>query len=99
MPEAGRPLLVIDGDNFAHRSDHALLKSIRRPGNHGGGAIIGFANFLLRLYENERPRAVLVGWDTLGTPTYRQTLFPPYQGYRAVRRRAIPRPTTAQPIA
>src|SRR3954463_9818560 len=82
MPEAGRPLLVIDGDNFAHRSYHALPKSIRRTGNRGGGAIVGFANFLLRLYESERPRAVLVGWDTLGAPTYRQTLFPSYQGGR-----------------
>src|SRR3954452_24944749 len=82
MPEARRPLLVIDGDNFAHRSYHALPKSIRRTGNHGGGAIVGFANFLLRLYESERPRAVLVGWDTLGAPTYRQILFPSYQGGR-----------------
>src|SRR5215213_760863 len=82
MPEARRPLLVIDGDNFAHRSYHALPKSIRRAGNHGGGAIVGFANFLLRLYESERPRAVLVGWDTLGAPTYRQILFPSYQGGR-----------------
>ena len=77
-----RPLLVIDGDNFAHRSFHALPKSIRRKGDRGGGAIVGFANFLLRLYEGETPRAVVVGWDTLGTPTYRQKLFPPYQGGR-----------------
>src|SRR4051794_19333856 len=82
MPVARRPLLVIDGDNFAHRSYHALPKSIRRTGNYGAGAIVGFANFLLRLYESEGPRAVLVGWDTLGAPTYRQTLFPPYQGGR-----------------
>jgi DNA polymerase-1 len=77
-----RPLLVVDGDNFAHRAYHALPKSIRRRGNRGGGAIVGFANLLLRLYETERPRAVLVGWDTLGAPTYRQKLFPPYQGGR-----------------
>src|SRR5207253_1121141 len=77
-----RPLLVVDGDNFAHRSYHALPKSIRRRGNRGGGAVVGFANLLLRLYESERPRAVLVGWDTLGAPTYRQELFPPYQGGR-----------------
>jgi DNA polymerase-1 len=76
------PLLVIDGDNFAHRAYHALPKSIRRADGNGGGAIVGFANFLLRFYEEERPRAVLVGWDTLGAPTYRQTLFPPYQGGR-----------------
>ena len=77
-----RPLLVIDGDNFAHRSYHALPKSIRRRDGNGGGAIVGFANFLLRLYDSEQPRAVLVGWDTLGAPTYRQKLFPPYQGGR-----------------
>jgi DNA polymerase-1 len=77
-----RPLLVIDGDNFAHRSYHALPKSIRRKGNRGGGAIVGFSNFLLNLYAGERPRAVLVGWDTLGASTYRQELFPPYQGGR-----------------
>jgi len=77
-----RPLLVIDGDNFAHRSYHALPKSLRRDGDRPAGAIIGFANFLLRLYDSEKPRAVLVGWDTLGAPTYRQALFPPYQGGR-----------------
>ena len=77
-----RPLLVIDGDLFAHRAYHALPKSIRRTGNRGGGAIVGFANFLLRLLEAEKPRAVLVGWDTLGAPTYRQRLFPPYQSGR-----------------
>ena len=77
-----RPLLVIDGDNFAHRSYHALPKTIRRKGNRGAGAIIGFSNFLRNLYANERPRAVLVGWDTLGAPTYRQKLFPAYQGGR-----------------
>jgi exodeoxyribonuclease III len=77
-----RPLLVIDGDSFAHRAYHALPKSIRRTGNRGGGAILGFANFLLRVFDSEEPRAVLVGWDTLTAPTYRQRLFPAYQGGR-----------------
>jgi exodeoxyribonuclease III len=77
-----RPLLVVDGDSFAHRAYHALPKSIRRTGDRGGGAIVGFANFLLRLFEAEQPRAVLVGWDTLGAPTYRQLLLPQYQSGR-----------------
>jgi DNA polymerase-1 len=77
-----RPLLVIDGDSFAHRAYHGLPKSIRRRGNRGGGAIVGFANFLLRLYESERPRAVLVGWDTLDVPTYRHRAFAAYQSGR-----------------
>ena len=77
-----RPLLVVDGDSFAHRAYHALPKTIRRKGDKGGGAIIGCANFLLRFYESERPRAVLVGWDTLEAPTYRHRALPAYQGGR-----------------
>jgi DNA polymerase-1 len=82
MQTSKRPLLVIDGDSFAHRAYHGLPKTIRRAGNRGGGAIVGFANFLLRLSQSQRPRAVAVGWDTLGAPTYRQKLFPGYQGGR-----------------
>jgi DNA polymerase-1 len=76
------PLLIVDGDSFAHRAYHALPKSILRAGGGGAGAIVGFANFLLRLYENERPRAVLVGWDTLDAPTYRHEAFEAYQSGR-----------------
>ena len=79
---SSRPLLVVDGDSFAHRAYHGLPKSIRRRGNRGAGAIVGFANFLLRLYETERPRAVLVAWDTLDVPTYRHRAFAGYQSGR-----------------
>src|SRR5918997_2122766 len=77
-----KPLLVVDGDSFAHRAYHGLPKSIRRTGNRGGGAIVGFANYLLRLYEAEQPRAVVVGWDTLDAPTWRHLAFEAYQGGR-----------------
>jgi exodeoxyribonuclease III len=76
------PLLVIDGDSFAHRAYHALPKSIRRKGNKPAGAILGFANLLLRLHREERPRAVLVGWDTYEEPTYRHEAFAAYQSGR-----------------
>jgi len=82
MANASRPLLIIDGDSFAHRAYHALPKTIRRAGDRGGGAIVGFANYLLRLYEAERPRAVVVGWDTLDSPNWRAREFAPYQGGR-----------------
>jgi 5'-3' exonuclease len=75
-------LLVVDGDSFAHRAFHALPKTIRRAGGKGAGAIVGFMNLLLRLYESERPRGVLVGWDTLEAPTYRHLAFTPYQSGR-----------------
>jgi len=78
-----RPLLVVDGDSFAHRAYHGVPKTVRRSGNKGGGAIVGFANFLLRLYAQEQPRAVLVGWDTLDAPTYRHRALETYQAGRA----------------
>jgi exodeoxyribonuclease III len=79
---ARRPLLVVDGDSFAHRAYHALPKTILGRGGKPAGAILGFANILLRLYQDERPRAVLVCWDTLEAPTYRHVEFPAYQGGR-----------------
>ena len=77
-----KPLLVIDGDSFAHRSYHALPKTIRRNDGAAAGALLGFANFLLRVYEEERPRAIVVGWDTLDAPTKRRQMFPAYQSGR-----------------
>jgi DNA polymerase-1 len=81
-PPSRRPLLVIDGDSFAHRAYHALPKTIMRRGDRPAGAILGFANMLLRLYQAEQPRAVLVAWDTLGAATYRHRQYPAYQSGR-----------------
>src|ERR1700740_522975 len=75
-------LLAIDGDSFAHRAYHALPKTILRAGGRPAGAIVGFANMLVRLWEAERPRAVLVAWDTLEVATARHESFAGYQGGR-----------------
>jgi len=76
------PLLVIDGDSLAHRAYHALPKTIRRSEGKPSNAIVGFTNFLLGLWDSEKPRAVLVGWDTLEVPTYRHEAFESYQSGR-----------------
>src|SRR3954453_17146524 len=77
-----RPLLVVDGDSLAHRAYHALPKSFRRAEGRPGNALLGFSNFIMRLWDSERPRAVLVGWDSLDPPTYRHELFDAYQSGR-----------------
>jgi DNA polymerase-1 len=77
-----RPLLVIDGDSLAHRAYHALPKTIRRAEGRPSNMIVGLSNFLMRLWESEQPRAVVVGWDTLEVPTYRHELFEGYQAGR-----------------
>jgi DNA polymerase-1 len=71
-----KPLLVVDGDSFAHRAYHAMPKTVRL------GCVVGFTNMLLRLWQAEEPRAVLVGWDSLGHPTYRNEAFEAYQSGR-----------------
>src|SRR5436309_14129291 len=76
LAASDRLLLAIDGDSLAHRAYHALPKSIRL------NAIVGFANFLLRLWDSEQPAAVLVGWDSLDAPTYRHEALPDYQAGR-----------------
>jgi DNA polymerase-1 len=77
-----RPLLVVDGDSLAHRAFHALPKTIRDGDGRPANMITGFANMLAMLWEAERPRAVLVGFDTLDVPTYRHELLPGYQAGR-----------------
>jgi len=77
-----KPLLIVDGDSFAHRSYHALPKSIRRADGGGGGLLTGVGNLVVRLWEEERPRAMLVAWDTLTVPTYRHEALAAYQSGR-----------------
>jgi len=76
------PLLVMDGDSFAHRAYHALPKSMRREDGGPENALIGFTNMMLQLWREEQPRSVLVAWDTLDVPTYRHEALEAYQSGR-----------------
>jgi DNA polymerase-1 len=77
-----RPLLIIDGDNLAHRAYHSMPKSLKSPGGRPINAVVGWTNMLLTVWENEQPRSIYVAWDTLGVDTYRHKLWPAYQGGR-----------------
>jgi DNA polymerase-1 len=55
---------------------------MRRVNGRPGNALIGFSDMLLRLWRDEQPRTVLVGWDTLDVPTYRHEALPTYQSGR-----------------
>jgi len=77
-----KPLVAVDGDSFAHRAYHALPKSIRRADGGPAGLLVGIGNLLVRLWEEETPRAIVVAWDTLTVPTYRHVALESYQGGR-----------------
>ena len=76
------PLLVVDGDSFAHRAFHSMPRSVRRADGRPGNLLTGFTSMLVQLWKAEQPRAVVVGWDTLFVPTYRHELLPGYQAGR-----------------
>ncbi|HLY66261.1 MAG TPA: 5'-3' exonuclease [Chloroflexota bacterium] len=84
-----RPLLLVDGDNLAHRAYHSIPKTLRGSGGQPINSILGWTNMLLGLWEAEQPRAVFVAWDTLGVPTYRHKLWPEYQAGRVFDRELI----------
>jgi DNA polymerase-1 len=75
-------LMAVDGDSLAHRAYHALPRSIRGADKQPANMLVGFANMLVSLWENERPRTIFVGWDSIGEPTYRHELLPGYQAGR-----------------
>jgi DNA polymerase-1 len=77
-----RPLLIVDGDNLTHRAYHSFPKSMATSGGAPINAIYGFFTMLVNLVKSEQPRGVFVAWDTLGVDTYRNELWPPYQGGR-----------------
>ena len=77
-----RPLLIIDGDNLAHRAYHSMPKSLKSPDGRPINAIVGWTNMLVTLWEAEQPRSIYVAWDTLSVGTYRHELWPTYQGGR-----------------
>jgi DNA polymerase-1 len=77
-----RPLLIVDGDNLAHRAYHSTPKTVRSPAGVPINAIVGFVNMLVAIWTNEQPRGVIVAWDTLSVTTYRHALWPAYQSGR-----------------
>lgn len=73
------PLLIVDGDNLAHRAYHSTPKSVVGSDGESINAIVGWVSMLQRVWAQEQPRGVFVAWDTLGVDTYRSRLWPPYQ--------------------
>ena len=66
-PARGRDLFLIDGNNLAYRAFFALPDSLGTTGGQPTNALLGFANTLLKLLVDYRPKNVVVAWDTRPT--------------------------------
>ncbi|CAB1128635.1 DNA polymerase I [Candidatus Hydrogenisulfobacillus filiaventi] len=78
-------LLAVDGHSLLFRAYHAMPPLTRSDGLPTG-ALLGFANMLLRVIREAQPQAVVVCWDS-GRPTFRHAVYP---AYKATRQEAPP---------
>jgi DNA polymerase-1 len=78
-------LYLIDGHALAYRTFFAITAgSSQRLQTHSGeptAGILGFANVLMRLIEQDRPEYLAVAFDT--GKTFRDDIFPQYKATRA----------------
>lgn len=79
-PAHGRDLLVVDGNNLAHRAFHALPEAIATSWGLQSNALLGFANVLFKLLCDYKPRGAMVAWDR--KPTERLAAAADYKAGR-----------------
>ena len=78
-------LYLIDGHALAYRTYFALSmgagERLQTSSGEPTAGVMGFANVMLRLLEQERPEYMAVAFDT--GKTFRDEIFPDYKATRA----------------
>lgn len=79
---AKKKLYLLDGMALAYRAHFAFIKSrLKNSEGIATGPILGFANTLTKLLEEEEPTHIAVAWDT-HAPTFRHELDDEYKANR-----------------
>ncbi len=73
-------LTIIDGSGFVHRAFHAL-PPLNTPDGVATGAVMGFANMILRWQDQHAPTHGVIVFDH-GKSTFRQNVYPEYKAHR-----------------
>lgn len=73
-------LYLVDGSSYLYRAFHALPK-LNNSAGEPTGALLGVANMLKRLLNEEQPEYIAVVFDARG-PTFRHELYPQYKANR-----------------
>lgn len=79
---AKQKLYLLDGMALAYRSHFAFINSrLKNSEGIATGPILGFANTLVKLLEEEEPTHIAVAWDT-HAPTFRHHMDEDYKANR-----------------
>ena len=73
-------LYLVDGSSYLYRAFHALPNLTNSQGDPTG-ALLGVANMLKRLLNEEDPEHIAIVFDAKG-PTFRHELYPEYKANR-----------------
>ncbi|MFB3078656.1 MAG: DNA polymerase I, partial [Lysobacterales bacterium] len=73
-------LYLVDGSSYLYRAFHAL-PNLTNSRSEPTGALLGVANMLKRLLNEENPEYIAVVFDARG-PTFRHELYPEYKANR-----------------
>jgi DNA polymerase I len=77
-----KKLYLLDGMALAYRAHFAFIKSrLKNSEGIATGPILGFANTLVKLLDEEEPTHIAVAWDT-HAPTFRHELDDEYKANR-----------------
>lgn len=81
-PDSKPRLFLLDGMAIAYRAHFAFINSrLTSPDGKPTGPILGFANTLEKLLEEEKPTHIAVAWDT-HAPTFRHEIDSEYKANR-----------------
>ncbi|MEX2457315.1 MAG: PIN domain-containing protein, partial [Balneolaceae bacterium] len=77
-----KKLYLLDGMALAYRAHFAFINSrLKNSEGIATGPILGFANTLVKLLEEEKPTNIAVAWDT-HAPTFRHEKDEDYKANR-----------------
>ncbi|MDX1643527.1 MAG: 5'-3' exonuclease H3TH domain-containing protein [Thermoanaerobaculia bacterium] len=80
---ADRPTVhLVDASPYVFRAFYSLPDTIRDPEGEPANAVLGFAGFVLRLVETERPTHLAICFDGSLTTSFRNELYPEYKAHR-----------------
>jgi 5'-3' exonuclease len=82
-PSAGAPTVtLIDASPYIFRAYFSLPESLATPDGEPANAVYGFASFLVKLLDTERPTHLAAAFDGSLTTSFRNELFPDYKAQR-----------------
>jgi len=82
MPDAPRPVLLLDSASLYYRAFHSQPESLTAPDGRPNNALRGFLPTITRLVADHRPVDVVPCWDNDWRPQWRVDLISTYKAHR-----------------